>query len=71
MLKVGLGDIDVSACVEASLKAALLLEFLCGNNTVTTRNSRKNKADDRLNKEVRNWLLLTNAFIAIVQYDVL
>ena len=35
MLIVGLADIDISPCAEASIKIALLLEFICSDNPDT------------------------------------
>ena len=33
MLKAGVATFDISACAEASIKAALIIEFICSNNS--------------------------------------
>ena len=48
MLKVGLADIDISSCAEASIKAVLLLEFLCSDNLGAKRNGNRKMVEERL-----------------------
>ena len=45
MLKLGLANVDVSACAEASIKAAVLVELLCSENAPPDRTSKWKRAD--------------------------